>query len=212
MILALLGMSGVGKTSWARKFALAGFTCLHCDDLIAAKLRANGDIVDSSVEAVGRWMGFPFDAGYSRREAQYLAYEADVLAMIADCLPQAHMENRQMVIDMTGSAIYIEPTLLDAIHRFAIFIYLEATPAHYNQLLEAYRTSPRPIIWKAMYQPLPGEEPAATLARCYPQLIRVRADLYAKLSDVVLEPRIHQDQTATVDDFLRAVERARAEG
>lgn len=212
MILALIGMSGVGKTTWASKFALAGFTWLHCDELIAARLRADGELNGASVEDVGRWMGFPYDAGYARREASYLAYEADVLTAIAESLPQAHAERRQLVIDMTGSAIYVDPTILDAIHICATFVYLTAASAQYRQLLEAYSASPRPVIWQTMYQPLPGEVPAATLARCYPRLMDARASLYAELSDVVLDPALHQDRTATIADFLRAVEQERTRG
>jgi shikimate kinase len=209
MILALLGTSGIGKTSWANRLAQAGFTCFHCDDLIAARLQAKGEIFGASMEDVGRWMGFPFEADYARREAQYLAHEAEVLATIAESLPQAHAQRRRLVIDMTGSAIYIDPTILDTIHTFATFVYLRAAPEHYDQLLEAYTASPRPIIWRSMYQPLPEEEAAATLARCYPRLLRARADRYANLADVVLDPAIYQDPMATVADFLDAVDRER---
>lgn len=212
MVLALIGMSGVGKTMWASKLALGGFICLHCDDLIADKLRVHGDISGTSVEDVGRWMGFPFDADYAKREAKYLAYESEVLATISRSLPRAQVEHRRLVIDMTGSAIYIDPTILDSIRSVATFVYLMTPPAHYTRLLEAYCASPRPVIWKNSYLPLPNEEPQMALTRCYPQLLHFRASLYTSLSDVVIDPGIHQNPAVTVVDFLRAVEGARPEG
>lgn len=211
MALALIGMSGVGKTSWAKKFAAAGYACLHCDDLIADRLRATGDLAGVSVEDVGAWMGFPYSGGYARREARYLQSETEVLRDIALSLPHDSGMRRRLVIDMTGSAIYVDPAILGGIRRSVTMVYLRATSAQHDQLLHAYCAMPRPIVWNGLYQPEPGEEPAAALARCYGQLLEVRAELYESLSHVTLEPATFQNPTATTADFLQAVELARAQ-
>ena len=39
MVIGLIGMAGIGKSRWAARLADAGFTALHCDDLIAERLR-----------------------------------------------------------------------------------------------------------------------------------------------------------------------------
>lgn len=206
MILGLIGMSGVGKTVWSHKFAAAGYECLHCDDLIADKLRAEGAVVDGSVYDLGRWMGFPFDARYKEREAHYLAYEAEVLGDIAASLEHSRVQDRRLVIDMTGSAIYVAPAILSALRRRATIVYLAAAPAQYDQLLQAYRATPRPVIWNGLFLPQPHEDHEIALVRCYGDLLRSRAALYESLSDITLDPALHQDDGATVADFLRYVD------
>lgn len=44
MLLTLIGMSGVGKTFWATRLAAHGFSIIHCDSLIAAKLQPHSGI------------------------------------------------------------------------------------------------------------------------------------------------------------------------
>ncbi len=198
-------MSGIGKTSWADRFVMAGFDCIHCDDLIAEKLQADGVVEGTSVYDVGRWMGLPSDADYPQREALYLAHEADVLRDVAASLAHDGSQDQQLVLDMTGSAIYVDPVILDALQRSMTIVYLAATAAQHDQLLQTYRAAPRPVIWNGLYQPSFHEDPASALARCYSELLRTRARLYAALSHVTLEPAMHQDPSVTVADFLRYV-------
>lgn len=205
MVLALIGMSGIGKTAWAGRLADAGFACLPCDDLIAARLRARFTIASPSLYDVGAWMGMPHEAHFAEREAAYLACEAAVLREIAGDVLEHHAPGRRLVIDLTGSAVYADPAILAAIRRAATVVHLAAGPAHHRQLLQAYLARPRPVVWNGVYRPEPNEPPDAALARCYGRLLAQREVLYAALSHVRLDAAVHSDPSFSVDAFVRAV-------
>lgn len=198
MVIGLIGMAGIGKSRWAARLANAGFRALHCDDLIAERLRITYRADTVTVYDIGRWMGFPYEAHYAERERIYLACEHAVMEEIAERI----VGEEYIVIDTTGSIVYLDAALLERIKRRAIMVYLADDANLRARLLEDYLARPRPIVWNGMYQPRPGETPEATLARCYPQLARTRAALYQQMSDVVIEPHYHRNPAFTVTDFL----------
>lgn len=209
MVVGLIGMSGVGKSSWAARLAGAGLTPFYCDDLIAERLRVETGAGTVSVHDVGRWMGFPYERRYAERERIYLAYEGAILAEIADHVAA----DDDVVIDMTGSVVYLEPDLLARIGRLATIVYLAADPDLHQCLLADYLAMPRPVVWNGMFQPFPGEDPAAALVRCYPLLLQTRAALYEQFGDVVIGSTLHRHPAFGVADLLslaaQATSRAR---
>ncbi|HNP73152.1 MAG TPA: hypothetical protein PLO33_17370 [Kouleothrix sp.] len=218
MIIGLIGMSGAGKSSWAERLAAAGFTWLHCDELIAARLRDQFDVGSGTVYDLGDWMGLPYEARYAERERIYLAHETAVLRTIADALApdsperatlqagkQAGGAAHNWIIDMTGSAVYADPLVLGRIRRLATIVYLAVSPQMHEQLVRQYIANPRPVLWNGLYRPLPGEEQLAALARCYPLLLRERERLYMQLSHITLTDALHRDPAFDVRAFLRYV-------
>src|SRR5690349_2515878 len=105
MFLTLIGMSGVGKSACAAALAARGFQVIDCDALIAARLQAVTGYSEASLEELGRWMGFPYEADFRRREDLFMACEQDVLR---DVLAQATASTatQNCVIDTGGSVIY----------------------------------------------------------------------------------------------------------
>lgn len=203
MIIGLIGMSGAGKSAWAARLAAAGFTWIHCDELIADRLGAEYDLGAGSVYDLGDWMGLPHEPRYAAREALYLAHETAVLReLVARTLPRRQPDAR-IVIDTTGSAIYADPTVLGRIRASARLIYLAVAPAQHAQMVAAYQARPRPVIWNGCYQPLPGEPAEAALARCYPLLLAERERLYARLAHITLAAGQHADPAFTTEDLLR---------
>lgn len=203
MVLGLIGMSGIGKTAWANRLAGAGFDCLHCDDLIAARLCARFAIASPSLGDVGAWMGLPHEQHYPAREAAYMAEETAVLRALADDLARGAGPGRRLVIDFAGSAIYADRATLDALRGAATIVYLAAGPAHQRQLLQAYIAQPRPLIWNGAYRPAANEPPAAALARCYAHLLAQREARYEQLCHVRLDAATHTDPALSVAGFLR---------
>jgi len=70
--LALIGMSGAGKTFWTKKLTAAGYPGVSCDDRIEQKLAprlAAGGYV--GINGVAAWMGWPDSATYNERESEY---------------------------------------------------------------------------------------------------------------------------------------------
>ncbi|MGQ9546997.1 MAG: shikimate kinase [Roseiflexus sp.] len=201
MVIGLIGMAGIGKSRWAARLADAGFTALHCDDLIAERLRNEQNADTVTVYDIGRWMGFPYEAHYAARERIYLACEQEVMIGIAERI--AKEDN--IVIDMTGSVVYLDMALIQRIRKRATMVYLADEPNLRKRLLAEYLAHPRPVVWNGMYQPYPDEPPAATLARCYSHLVHDRAMRYRQISDVTLEPAYHRNPAFTVTDFLTAI-------
>src|ERR1700730_2294382 len=78
--LALVGMSGSGKSFWTKKLAAAGWRSVCCDDLIEQRLAprlATGRY--AGINGVAAWMGWPGSVTYGQREAEYLAEEIGVM-------------------------------------------------------------------------------------------------------------------------------------
>src|SRR6266849_2280687 len=104
--LALIGMSGAGKTFWTKKLAAAGYPAVSCDDRIeqklAPRLAAGGY---AGINGVAAWMGWPDSASYAERESEYLAEEIHTLDEVLTEL-EKHRE-KSLVLDTTGSLIYI---------------------------------------------------------------------------------------------------------
>src|SRR5215470_12105384 len=103
--LALVGMSGAGKTFWTRRIAETGVPAISCDDVIeeklAPRLAAGGY---AGINGVAAWMGWPDSVTYPEREAQYLAEE---IATLDEILTELEKDSqRSLVLDTTGSVIY----------------------------------------------------------------------------------------------------------
>lgn len=197
--LCFVGMSGVGKSFWAKRLVERGWERHDCDGAIAARL---GELVESQrgeepVHALGRWMGMPFADGYATREAQYLALEEDVTARALDAAAGG-----LHVIDCTGSVIYLSDALLRRVVDETRVVYL-ATPADRRAaMLARYLAEPKPVVWGGAYAPRAGEAPAAALARCYETLLERRDARYRSLAHVVLDGGALESRDPGIDGFL----------
>lgn len=188
MRIALIGMSGTGKSYWSQLLAQNGFERFGCDDHIGRRLARRLGLADSSIESIGQWMGFPFEAGFRDREGQYLELEHQVLSFFLDALEgQADQPAPPCVIDTTGSVIYLGDALLARLCRMAVVVHLTAAPTKRQALLTAYQTRPRPVVWQGHFQPAPGENRAAALARCYMTLFDDRERRYRRHAHLNIE-------------------------
>lgn len=207
MRIALIGMSGIGKSYWSSRLAEAGFVRFCCDEIIAQKLSQGSDLGLKTVEDVGQWMGLPTESHYQDRAGQYLALEAAVLQELITALEtDPALQNANVVIDTTGSAIYAPPELLANFRRQVKTIYLAATPEVRSQMLQAYLKNPPPVIWNDSFQPEPGEPLDETFKRCYAALLQDRERLYDKYSDQRLDYGVHRNWTLTTDEFLELID------
>lgn len=206
MHFGFIGMAGVGKSYWAEKLAAIGYTCFHCDDMIAEQLQAELGESLSTVHDLGNWMGFPHEQTYPEKEQKYLSLETQILQTIGDRLAAGALGQERTVIDMTGSAIYTGAGVLQRLRQFVTVVYFSVSADVHQQMLQEYIAQPRPVVWQGMYGPLNGESPSMTLARCYPQLIAQRERMYEEICDVKLDYEVHRRPGFTVDDFLAYVQ------
>lgn len=184
MKLAFIGMSGVGKSHWARQLAGQGWLHLDCDASIAERLGGLIKVADDEdpVHAVGRWMGMPWTPGYADREGQYLTLERDVTAELLDTAA-AQPADANVVLDTTGSVIYTGTALLDRLRNETRVVYFDAPPEVREKMAELYLREPKPVLWQGGYQPQPGESQDAALARCYAALLEDRSEGYRAITD-----------------------------
>src|SRR5215467_10416918 len=185
MRLALVGMSGSGKTFWAKKLAEKGAPAVFCDDTIEQRLAprlAPGGY--SGINGVAAWMGWPDSATYAEREAEYLAEENHTLDEVLHELEEK--PEKSLVLDTTGSVIYAGNHLLMRLRRQMTIVYLAAIEQEWQLLIERYLNDPKPVLWRGAFQPKSGETPRETVTRCYPVLIEARRRSYEALAHCTL--------------------------
>jgi hypothetical protein len=207
--LALIGMSGSGKTFWTKRLGETGRPSISCDDRIeqrlAARLASGGH---TGINGVAAWMGWPDTPDYMRREAEYLAEEIHTLDEVLTVLQR----NRQqgLILDTTGSVIYTGNNLLMRLRRQMAVVYLAASAAEQQLLIERYLTDPKPVLWRGAFQPRAGETPRETVARCYPALIAARRQSYEALAHCTLPVAelhdISRDASLGAEAFLKMIQ------
>jgi hypothetical protein len=199
--IALIGMSGAGKTFWSRRIAESGIPAISCDDRIEEKLvrrLASGGY--SGINGVAAWMGWPDSATYAERESQYLAEEIAALHEILSDLERKRQQS--LVLDTTGSVIYAGNHLLHRLRKLMTVVYLAASEAEQKLLIERYLGDPKPVLWRGAFQAKQGETPRQTVARCYPHLIAARRQSYAALAHATLQVAVLRELPHTAAAFL----------
>jgi hypothetical protein len=180
--LALVGMSGSGKSFWTKKLAAAGWRSVCCDDLIeqrlAARLAADGY---SGINGVAAWMGWPSSATYGQREAEYLAEEIGVMDEFLSNLDK-DSGDAPIVLDTTGSVIYAQNNILMRLRRQMTVVHLANTEQEQRMLVDRYLNDPKPVLWRGTFHVKDQETPGETVARCYPLLIGARRKSYETLA------------------------------
>ena len=121
--LALIGMSGAGKSYWSKKMEEKGYRWYNCDEMIAERLGSELPGIGNSTLNLAKWMGQPFSEGYIKAEKLYLELEEAVVEHICDELEQA-TENEPMVVDTTGSLIYLQKKPLNRLRALTKMIHL----------------------------------------------------------------------------------------
>lgn len=179
--LALVGMSGAGKSYWTRRIAASGYPSVSCDsqieDRLQSRLEGGGH---SGINGVAAWMGWPDRSSYAEREAAYLAEEISTLDEVLTSLEKNPAQD--LVLDTTGSVIYVGNHLLHRLRKQMLIVYLAASAAEQQLLIRRYLEDPKPVLWRGAFQPRPAEAPRDTVARCYPALIAARRQSYEALA------------------------------
>src|SRR5208282_4311689 len=199
--IALVGMSGSGKTFWAKRLAASGRPCISCDDRIEERLRAHlASDGYSGINGVAAWMGWPDSPTYAQREADYLAAE---IAGLDELLIELEQDpSRELVLDTTGSVIYTGNNVLMRLRRQMTVVYLAASAEEQQLLIERYLSDPKPVLWRGAFQPKKGESPQETVARCYPTLIAARRQSYEALAHCTVQVAELRDPAFDAAAFL----------
>jgi len=196
--LALIGMSGAGKSYWATRIAAAGYPAISCDTQIESRLKPalqSGGY--AGINGVAAWMGWPHLPTYADRESAYLSEEIAVLDEVLTGLEKN--PERDLILDTTGSVIYVGNHLLHRLRKQMLVVYLAASRDEQQLLIQRYLEDPKPVLWRGAFQARAGEDPKATVARCYPVLIGARRQSYEALAHCSIpvadlrEPSLRED-------------------
>ncbi|MDP9147287.1 MAG: hypothetical protein M3N22_06480 [Acidobacteriota bacterium] len=185
--LALIGMSGSGKTFWSRRLAAAGWKAVSCDDLIEKRLAprlAEGGY--TGINGVAAWMGWPDSPTYAQREAEYLAQEIAVMDGFLSELEKQDAD-APLVLDTTGSVIYVQNNILMRLRRQMTVVHLASTNEEQQLLVKRYLHDPKPVLWRGAFHVKDRETPQETVSRCYPMLIEMRRKSYETLAHCSLK-------------------------
>ena len=203
--IALIGMSGAGKTFWTKKLAERGYPAISCDERIerrlAPRLAAGGY---TGIHGVAAWMGWPGSATYTEREADYLAEEIHTLDDVLTGVEK--QRGKSLVLDTTGSVIYTGNNLLMRLRRQMTVVYLAASAEEQQLLIERYLSHPKPVLWRGAFQAKPKETPHETVARCYPLLIAARRQSYETLAHCTLAMAALRNESLDAAAFLKMIQ------
>ena len=205
MFITLIGMSGIGKSYWSKKLEQHGFTRFGCDDLITDYLARQMGYDDPRQFDMHAWVGYPDQAIYAEHAQKYLQTEELVLRDIVKFLENTN-ENQNIVIDSTGSIIYMKSAIINQLQKLTDFIYLDITTEDLDKMLAYYLKNPVAIIWNGYFQPKTHESRQETFERCYPQLIKSREQKYKELAKTILPPEIHRKDGTKVDHILAFIQ------
>jgi shikimate kinase len=205
--LSLIGMSGSGKSHWAKNLNALGCPTVCCDDQIEARLAPilkKGGY--QGINGVAAWMGWPDSPTYAEREAEYLREEIAALDELLTALEKD--PRREMVIDTTGSVICTGNHILHRLRKLTTVVYLAASDEEVALLIERYLRDPKPVLWQGVFQRRPGETPQHTVVRCYPLLIAARRRSYEALAHITLSTLVTREMSPPGTSRNAAVGRA----
>ena len=199
--ISIIGMSNVGKTRRAKSLVAEpslNFLWLHGDDLVEAKLKPFLEEKEfKGVDGVAAWMGQPYEARYPETQRLFLKFEEEAMQEID------YSVGKNMIIDTTGSVIYLPQPVLQRLQEKTIVVYLEATEDIKKLLFERYISNPKPVIWGESFSRNNGETELESLKRCYPRLLEYRAARYKQLADITIPHYVLRDTTG--QQFLEEV-------
>ncbi|MFP4417839.1 MAG: shikimate kinase [Chitinispirillaceae bacterium] len=200
--IALIGMSGTGKSFWSFQLAANNFVRFGCDDMIERHLSRQIFGHEKSFD-MGQWLGFPYDDGYHERERLYLAREVEVLVDTLDVLhSRESFRNRPVVIDTTGSVIHTGRAMLEDLSRKTTVVHLETPPEVLKKMRTAYLRHPRPVLWADHFRRRQDETDQQALARCYEKLLINRERQYRQYAHKTIGWQQRRNPCFTVDDLI----------
>ncbi|MEL6688025.1 MAG: shikimate kinase [Pseudomonadota bacterium] len=176
--LALIGMSNIGKSYSGMRLAT------HFDFILIEVDRLIWDVLgETDMDAFAAWQGQPYSEGYEERERESIALETVATRKSLET------EARNPLLDTTGSVIYTDKDVLDALKRDWFVVYIEAADEHLERLKSQYFAQPKPLAWNGHYQKRDELSETESLLVSYPELLASRAWDYAALADYTISSK-----------------------
>lgn len=185
--LAIIGMSNIGKTLWSNRLTKVGFKHICCDDQIETKLKPELNKKGySGLEDIAKWMGQPYEERFEDAQEKYLRLEIETMQEILQQLEYQSKQEKNMVIDTTGSLVHTGKDICQKLQNLVLPIYIEATEEMKEEMFNYYLKEPKPVIWEGVFNKKESENNKEALARCYPKLLDLRSERYSKIADITI--------------------------
>ncbi len=203
MIISLIGMSGVGKSYWSTRLEQeAGYTRICCDDLIgqslAAKLSALG--IKSDLRSIAEWRGLPYEEQYVNNERMQILNEQKIMEVV--CQQSDNSKNENIIIDTSGSLVYIDKQVIQRLKNLSKMVYIVAGKEQEHELYNDEVIFHRPLVWGNSYQPKDNELQKEAMRRCFTELISWRSKQYERWASISI-PYIHlRQKIKTTKEFI----------
>lgn len=202
MKISLIGMSGSGKSFWAKRLEALGFQRFCIDDMIEERLGEELTRLGyQGINDVARWMGQPYEAQYGSTSVRYLALEAEVLHEALEAVEKAGAAER-IVVDTTGSVVYMDEDILRRLSEGTTVVHLEVPSSVLDQQYQRFLADLKPVIWGTVFSQQAGETGQEALARSYPELLASRDQHYRRLADHALPYHVVQHQSFSAEDLV----------
>ncbi len=201
MLLSIIGMPGVGKTFWSQKLENLGFVRYGCDDIIAAKLEK--ELQDTGFETlseVAEWMGQPYEDRYEQNSKRYLELEHETMREVLTLAKKN--ADKDIVIDTTGSVIYLAEDILRELSSIATIIHLETPHDVLEDMYNRFLLNPKPVIWGDHFIKFRGETNEEAIARQYADLLEFRSKEYKKHAHKTFDYYMLQDENFSEKHFI----------
>ncbi|MGQ0527279.1 MAG: shikimate kinase [Alphaproteobacteria bacterium] len=192
-----IGMSGAGKTFWAKRFSAEYKRRLvELDELMGhsselADLIRNYPGKDSAAK-MGNYFGMPWEKEFPQKERDYLKIERGIMAQ--------HSGFSDSVLDLTGGAIY-HPAEMSAMAKTGLVIYLETSREKQDEMFRIYLKHPKPVCWGDVFKQNDGQTREEALEQCYPALLQYRAGEYEKYADITIPYEVHK-KASTAQELI----------
>ena len=173
--IALIGMSNIGKSHWTRDIVKRhDFKSYEVDEAIQKRLDVE------NIEQSAARMGQPYDKDYQNRAQEYLALEQE-MTLDAENVPG------NIILDTTGSVIYLPILTTNIIKNSYLTVYISANQKQIGTLIQRFTTTQKPLIWGEAYEQKSGLSRHESMMACYPFLLESRATLYKSMTDITVE-------------------------
>ncbi len=209
MIISLIGMSGSGKTYWAKQLSEKfGYKHFYVDALIKEKLEKEGALKGEDIDStLSSWMGQPYEGTYKTRSEKYLDKERSIMRNILKEIKNQQNNSQNVVVDTTGSVIYTGGDILKALKDFTCVVYLD-TPGNIQQkMYEQYLREIKAVYWGDVFRKRDNESNIEALARSYPLLLTYRTRIYKSLANVEFDYDEIRSADFTPDDLLSKIKK-----
>lgn len=200
-------MSNVGKTYWSKKLESLGFYRLGCDDLIENKLEKELKKYGySGINDVARWLGQPYEKQYGENSLKYLNFETQAVEEIIQRINCRLLNGKKVVIDITGSVIYLGEKIVFKLKKSTKIVYLDTPMSVQKRMFEAYIQNPKPVIWGNHFIKEKGQTDFEALTACYPKLLAYRTSKYKEYADITIDYSFQRADNINTKKFINFIQ------